>query len=79
MSSTDGTHVTIGISLQDIVKTAMSPSKKTPKRFDVKKEVRAIARERVGTVKPSRVIVDEKKETIGRKPKHKKPLSEVEL
>jgi hypothetical protein len=57
----------------------MSPRKQTPKRFDVKKEIRAIARERVGTVKASRVIVDEKKEASGRKPKHKKPIEEVEL
>jgi hypothetical protein len=57
----------------------MSPRKQTPKRFDAKKEVRAIARERVGTVKPSRVIVDEKKEAAGRKPKHKKPILEADI
>lgn len=38
-----------------------------PKKFDQHKEVRAIARERIGTVKPS-VIIKPKKD---RKPKHK--------
>lgn len=38
------------------------------KRLDVKKEVRAIARERVGTVPSSKVIRSKK----DRKPKHKK-------
>jgi hypothetical protein len=33
------------------------------KKFEAGKEVRAIARERVGTVKPSRVIVPKKKKT----------------
>ena len=48
--------------------------KRKPK-FDQKKEVRAIARERVGTVKPSRVIVPKAE----RKPKHKKsPGEDVE-
>ena len=48
--------------------------KRKPK-FDQKKEVRAIARERVGTVKPSRVIVPK----AARKPKHKKsPGEDVE-
>ena len=42
------------------------PGKKV---FDQEKEVRAIARERVGTVKPSRVIVPKAQ----KKPKHKKP------
>jgi hypothetical protein len=36
--------------------------------FDQKKEVRAIARERVGRVKPSRPIVPKSKR---KKPKHK--------
>jgi hypothetical protein len=40
-------------------------------KFDQSKEVRAIARERVGTVKPSHAI-DSK--TVRKKPKHKKPL-----
>ena len=38
------------------------------KKFDVPKEIRAIARERVGTVKAGRVIVPKAE----RKPKHKK-------
>ena len=42
-------------------------AKKKPK-YDSKKEVRAIARERVGTVKPSRVLADKTKRE---KPKHK--------
>lgn len=37
------------------------------KKFDMPKEVRAIARERVGTVKAERVIVPKAE----RKPKHK--------
>lgn len=44
--------------------------KRRKKRFDAKKEVRAIARERVGTVKASRPIVPK---TAREKPKHKKP------
>jgi hypothetical protein len=47
--------------------------RKRPAKFDQKKEVRAIARERVGTVKPSRPIVPK---TARKKPKHKKPLEE---
>jgi hypothetical protein len=43
--------------------------KKAPKVFDQEKEVRAIARERVGTVKPSRPITPKSQ----KKPKHKKP------
>jgi hypothetical protein len=42
-------------------------------RFDQKKEVRAIARERVGPVKASRPIVPK---TDRKKPKHKKPPEE---
>ena len=44
--------------------------------FDQEKEVRAIARERVGPVKASRPIVpkDQRK-----KPKHKKPPGEEEV
>ncbi len=40
------------------------------KKFDAKKEVKAIARERVGSPKPSRPI--EPKQAPTRKPKHKK-------
>lgn len=51
--------------------------KKTPSKavFDQEKEVRAIARERVGPVKAARVIQpkDQRK-----KPKHKKPPAEEE-
>ena len=51
-------------------------SKRKPaQRFDQKKEVRAIARERVGTVKAARVIVPK---TDRKKPKHKKPLEALE-
>jgi hypothetical protein len=39
-------------------------------KFDQGKEVKAIARERVGRVKPARVIVPKKQRG---KPKHKKP------
>ena len=45
------------------------------KGFDQKKDVRAIARERVGTVKPSRPILPP---TLRKKPKHKRPPGEVE-
>jgi hypothetical protein len=38
--------------------------------FDQAKEVRAIARERVGTVKPARPIEPKRRR---KKPKHKKP------
>ena len=41
-----------------------------PKRFDQRKEVRKLARERVGTVKPTTVIVPKPKR---KKPKHPKP------
>jgi hypothetical protein len=43
---------------------------KKQKRFSAEKEVRAIARERVGTVKPSQVIKPKRE----RRPKHKKDL-----
>ena len=42
-------------------------------KFDQSKEVRAIARERLGIVKPS-VTIDSK--AVRKKPKHKKPLEE---
>jgi hypothetical protein len=48
--------------------------RKEPK-FDQKKEVRAIARERVGAVKPSHPILPK---TARKKPKHKKPPQESE-
>jgi len=46
-----------------------------PKGFDQKKDVRAIARERVGPVKASRVILPP---TRRKKPKHKRPSVELE-
>jgi hypothetical protein len=49
-------------------------AKKTPPAFDQKKEVRAIARERVGSVKASRVIVPKAE----RKAKHKRSVEETE-
>ena len=45
------------------------PRKK--KIFDVTKEVKAIARERVGPVKPGKAI---QPKDLRKKPKHKKPL-----
>ena len=51
------------------------PTSKPPKGapvFDQENEVRDIARERVGRVKPSQVIVPKK----DRKPKHKAPMVE---
>lgn len=48
--------------------------RKKSKRFDARREVRAIARERVGKVKPGQVIPPKSE----RKPKHKKtPLEET--
>jgi|GEM_PF-963227 len=44
-----------------------------PKGFDQKKDVRAIARERVGPVKPGRPILPP---TARKKPKHKRPPGE---
>ena len=49
---------------------ARTPAKVT---FDQSKEVRAIARERLGRVKPSQTIVPK---AARKKPKHKKPLEE---
>ncbi len=46
------------------------------KKFDQKKEVRAIARERVGTVPSARVIVPK---TARKHPKHKKPVTADEF
>jgi len=48
------------------------PSKPPKKKvFDQHKEVRAIARERVGVVKPAQAILPK---TSRKKPKHKKPI-----
>jgi hypothetical protein len=49
--------------------------KKRKKRFDQKTEVRAIARERIGTVKPSRVLVPKPQR---KKPKHKRAPQETD-
>jgi hypothetical protein len=49
-------------------------AKKKKEIFDQKKEVRAIARERVGPVKASRAIVPK---LDRKKPKHKKPPEEL--
>ena len=51
--------------------------KKKQKGFDVKKEVRKLARERVGTVPSSRPI---EPKSVRKKPKYKKPITpEAEL
>ncbi len=47
--------------------------KKNVTRFDQGKEVRRLARERVGTVPPSRPIEENPKR---KKPKHKRPPGE---
>ena len=52
-------------------KRVKNPAKST--KFDQANEVRAIARERVGTVKPSQAILPK---TTRKKPKHKKPLDQ---
>lgn len=41
-------------------------AKRKPKRFSAEKEVKAIARERIGTVRPGKVIVPKS----ARKPKY---------
>lgn len=46
-------------------------ARKKPK-FDMKKEVRKLARERVGTVPSSRPIIPK---SLRDKPKHKKPVA----
>lgn len=50
-------------------------ARRKPREFDEKKEVRAIARERVGTVPPTKVIVPKH---LRKKPKHKRPPAESE-
>jgi hypothetical protein len=52
----------------------MKPGKQKPPRFDQKKDVRAIARERVGTVKAARVI---EPKTRRKRPKYKQSLEAV--
>jgi hypothetical protein len=46
------------------------------KTFDLGKEVKAIARERVGTVPAAKPI---EPKTARKKPKHKKPVSEEQF
>ena len=46
------------------------------KKFDVKKEVRKLARERVGQVRPTHPIQPKQ---LRKKPKHKKPPTEDDL
>lgn len=45
------------------------------KRFDLNKEVRKLARERVGQVRPAKPIPPP---AARKKPKHKKPITEDE-
>jgi hypothetical protein len=52
-------------------KRVKNPAKST--KFDQANEVRAIARERVGIVKPSQAILPK---TTRKKPKHKKQLDQ---
>jgi hypothetical protein len=47
--------------------------KRRARRFSVTKEVKAIARERVGAVKPGRPIVPK---SLRKKPKYKKPIGD---
>lgn len=46
------------------------------KKFDLRKEVRSLARERVGTVPAQKVITPKSRRN---KPKHKRPPGEEEL
>jgi hypothetical protein len=50
--------------------------KRKKKTYDSTKEVKAIARERVGSVKPARVIVPKSERKT---PKHKKPPLEESI
>ena len=50
-------------------------ARRKPREFDEKKEVRAIARERVGIVPSSKVMTPKH---LRKKPKHKRPPSETE-
>ena len=44
-----------------------------PKRYNMKKAVRALARERVGMVPSPKIMVPK---NLRKKPKHKKPIEE---
>ena len=57
------------------MKQAKRRKKALAAKFDQKKEVRAIARERIGTVKSGRVIVPKSER---KKPKYKQPLESCE-
>jgi hypothetical protein len=47
--------------------------KRRARRYSVTKEVKAIARERVGAVKPARPILPK---SLRKKPKYKKPIGD---
>jgi hypothetical protein len=47
-----------------------------PKKYNAKKEVRGLARERVGIVPAAKVILPK---NLRKKPKHKKPMEAEEL
>ena len=51
------------------------PKQKNISKVNVPKEIKAIARERVGNVKPARLIVPK---NLRKKPKHKKPAAAEE-
>ena len=62
------------------VKKKKTVKRKAKQGFDQPNEVRAIARERVGPVKSSRVIVPKPdRPKVDRKAKHKTPLDIEEL
>ena len=54
-------------------KAVSGPPAAPPLKFDQAKEVRAIARERLGTVKAAQVIPSPEEKKQRRKPKHKLP------
>ena len=56
-----------------LVRVNMAPRKK---RFDMRKEVRKLARERVGQVPATKPILPKQ---LRKKPKHKKPIAEEDL
>jgi hypothetical protein len=61
------------LSWRDILEAEQSPGMARKKQtFDMKKEVRKLARERVGTVPSSRPILPKPRRN---KPKHKKPIT----
>jgi hypothetical protein len=70
LSASEARHVSCA-RLRDILETGPTVPRKKPK-FDMKKEVRKLARERVGTVPSSKPILPKSER---RKPKHKKPIS----